>query len=291
MDGNDIRSYVRQVASGRFGVNTEYLVNADEIQIKCAQGAKPGEGGQLMGFKVDKVIASTRHTLPGVTLISPPPHHDIYSIEDLKQLILDLRCVNPRACISVKLVSETGVGTVASGVAKAGADKILISGADGGTGAAPMSSMRYAGLPWEIGLAEAQQALVANGFRSRVILQVDGQLKTGRDVVLAAMLGADEFGFASSILVSMGCVMCRKCQTNTCPVGIATQDPERRAKFKGTPEHVMNYLNSIAEDVRERLASMGFRSLGEIVGRADLIKKRKVFGRASSLDIDRCDAG
>ncbi len=286
VDGNDIRSYVRQVASGRFGVNTEYLVNADEIQIKCAQGAKPGEGGQLMGFKVDKVIASTRHTLPGVTLISPPPHHDIYSIEDLKQLILDLRCVNPRACISVKLVSETGVGTVASGVAKAGADKILISGADGGTGAAPMSSMRYAGLPWEIGLAEAQQALVANGFRSRVILQVDGQLKTGRDVVLAAMLGADEFGFASSILVSMGCVMCRKCQTNTCPVGIATQDPERRAKFKGTPEHVMNYLNSIAEDVRERLASMGFRSLGEIVGRADLIKKRKVFGRASSLDID-----
>ena len=286
IDGRDIRSYVRQVASGRFGVNTQYLANADELQIKCAQGAKPGEGGQLMGFKVDKVIASTRHTLPGVTLISPPPHHDIYSIEDLKQLILDLRCVNPRACISVKLVSETGVGTVASGVAKAGADKILISGADGGTGAAPMSSMRYAGLPWEIGLAEAQQSLVSNGFRSRVILQVDGQLKTGRDVILAALLGADEFGFASSILVSMGCVMCRKCQTNTCPVGIATQDPERRAKFKGTPEHVINYLNSIAEDVRARLASMGFRSLRDIIGRADLIGKRKVFGRASSLDID-----
>ena len=285
LDGRDIRSRVRQVASGRFGVNTEYLVNADEIQIKCAQGAKPGEGGQLMGFKVDKVIASTRHTLPGVTLISPPPHHDIYSIEDLKQLILDLRCVNPKACISVKLVSETGVGTVASGVAKAGADKILISGADGGTGAAPMSSMRYAGLPWEIGLAEAQQSLVSNGFRNRVILQVDGQLKTGRDVIMAALLGADEFGFASSILVSMGCVVCRKCQTNTCPVGIATQDPERRARFKGTPEHVVNYLNSVAEDVRSRLASMGFRSLGEIIGRSDLIVKRKVFGRASSLDI------
>ena len=285
LDGSDIRSRVRQVASGRFGVNTEYLVNADEIQIKCALGAKPGEGGQLMGFKVDKVIASTRHTLPGVTLISPPPHHDIYSIEDLKQLILDLRCVNPKACISVKLVSEAGVGTVASGVAKAGADKILISGADGGTGAAPMSSMRYAGLPWEIGLAEAQQSLVSNGFRSRVILQVDGQLKTGRDVVIAALLGADEFGFASSVLVSMGCVVCRKCQTNTCPVGIATQDPERRARFKGTPEHVINYLNSVAEDVRARLASMGFRSLSEIIGRADLITKRKVFGRASSLDI------
>ena len=285
IDGKDICSHVRQVASGRFGVNTEYLANAEELQIKCAQGAKPGEGGQLMGFKVDKVIAATRHTLPGVTLISPPPHHDIYSIEDLKQLILDLRCVNPKACISVKLVSETGVGTVASGVAKAGADKILISGADGGTGAAPMSSMRYAGLPWEIGLAEAQQSLVSNGFRDRVILQVDGQLKTGRDVIMAALLGADEFGFASSILVSMGCVMCRKCQTNTCPVGIATQDPERRAKFKGTPENVINYLESIANDVRERLAAMGFRSLGEITGRADLIRKRKVFGRASSLDL------
>ncbi|MBR5998834.1 MAG: glutamate synthase subunit alpha, partial [Candidatus Methanomethylophilaceae archaeon] len=285
LDGRDIRSRVRQVASGRFGVNTEYLVNADEIQIKCAQGAKPGEGGQLMGFKVDKVIASTRHTLPGVTLISPPPHHDIYSIEDLKQLILDLRCVNPKACISVKLVSEAGVGTVAAGVAKAGADKILISGADGGTGAAPMSSMRYAGLPWEIGLAEAQQSLVSNGFRGRVILQVDGQLKTGRDVIIAALLGADEFGFATSILVSMGCVVCRKCQTNTCPVGIATQDPERRARFKGTPEHVINYLSSVAEDVRSRLASMGFRRLSDIIGRADLISKRKVFGRASSIDI------
>lgn len=217
VDGRDLRSRVRQVASGRFGVDVSYIINADELQIKCAQGAKPGEGGQLMGFKVDKVIAATRHTLPGVTLISPPPHHDIYSIEDLKQLILDLRCVNPRARISVKLVSESGVGTVASGVAKAGADMILISGSDGGTGAAPMSSMRYAGLPWELGLAEAQQTLSSNGLRGRVVLQTDGQIKTGRDVVIAAMLGAEEYGFATSALVSVGCVMCRKCQTNTCP--------------------------------------------------------------------------
>ena len=283
--GRNIRSAVRQVASGRFGVNTEYLVNAEELQIKCAQGAKPGEGGQLMGFKVDKIIAATRHTLPGVTLISPPPHHDIYSIEDLKQLILDLRCVNPKARISVKLVSEAGVGTVASGVAKAGADKILISGADGGTGAAPMSSMRYAGLPWELGMAEAQQTLVSNGLRGRVVLQVDGQMKTGRDVVMATLLGAEEYGFAASVLVSMGCVMCRKCQTNTCPVGIATQDPEKRARFKGTPENVSNYLMAIARDVRERLAAMGFRSLQEIIGRADLIETRSVSGKASSLDI------
>ncbi len=286
IEGRNIRSSVRQVASGRFGVNTEYLVNADELQIKCAQGAKPGEGGQLMGFKVDRIIAATRHTLPGVTLISPPPHHDIYSIEDLKQLILDLRCVNPTARISVKLVSEAGVGTVASGVAKAGADTILISGADGGTGAAPMSSMRYAGLPWELGIAEAQQSLVSNGLRGRVRLQVDGQMKTGRDVIMAAMLGAEEYGFAASILISMGCVMCRKCQTNTCPVGIATQDPEKRAKFKGTTERIINYLTSIAEDVRRRLSYMGFSKLEQIIGRTDLIAKRKVFGRASKLDID-----
>ena len=286
LEGRNIRSSVRQVASGRFGVNTEYLVNAEELQIKCAQGAKPGEGGQLMGFKVDRIIAATRHTLPGVTLISPPPHHDIYSIEDLKQLILDLRCVNPAARISVKLVSEAGVGTVASGVAKAGADTILISGADGGTGAAPMSSMRYAGLPWELGIAEAQQSLVSNGLRGRVRLQVDGQMKTGRDVIIAALLGAEEYGFAASILVSMGCVMCRKCQTNTCPVGIATQDPEKRAKFKGTTERVINYLMSIAEDVRRHLSSMGFRSLEEVIGRTDLIAKRKVFGRASMLDLE-----
>ena len=285
VDGRNIHSAVRQVASGRFGVDAEYLVNADELQIKCAQGAKPGEGGQLMGFKVDQIIAATRHTLPGVTLISPPPHHDIYSIEDLKQLIFDLRCINPAAKISVKLVSEASVGTVASGVAKAGADIILISGSDGGTGAAPMSSMRYAGLPWELGIAETQQALVSNGLRGRVRLQVDGQMKTGRDVIIAALLGAEEYGFAASILISMGCVMCRKCQTNTCPVGIATQDPAKRARFKGTPEHVINYLTSIAEDVRERLSKMGFRSLDEIIGRADLIDVRKVTGRASMLDV------
>jgi len=283
--GRDIRSAVRQVASGRFGVDTEYLIHADELQIKCAQGAKPGEGGQLMGFKVDQIIAATRHTLPGVTLISPPPHHDIYSIEDLKQLIFDLRCVNPTAKISVKLVSETSVGTVASGVAKAGADIILVSGSDGGTGAAPMSSMRYAGLPWELGLAETQQSLVSNGLRGRVRLQVDGQMKTGRDVIIAALLGAEEYGFAASILISMGCVMCRRCQTNACPVGIATQDPERRAKFKGTPDHVINYLTSIAEDVRRRLADMGFRRLDDIIGRADLISVRDVPGPASTIDI------
>ena len=285
VNGRNIRSAIRQVASGRFGVDTEYLANADELQIKCAQGAKPGEGGQLMGFKVDQIIAATRHTLPGVTLISPPPHHDIYSIEDLKQLIFDLRCVNPTAKISVKLVSEASVGTVASGVAKAGADIILISGADGGTGAAPISSIRYAGLPWELGIAEAQQALVSNGLRGRVRLQVDGQMKTGRDVIMAALLGAEEYGFAASILISMGCVMCRKCQTNTCPVGIATQDPDKRAKFKGTPENVVNYLTAIAEDVRRRLASMGFRSLEEIIGRADLIDIRKTSGRESLMDI------
>ena len=284
-DGRDIHSAVRQVASGRFGVDTEYLVNAEELQIKCAQGAKPGEGGQLMGFKVDPIIAETRHTLPGVTLISPPPHHDIYSIEDLKQLILDLRCVNPDARISVKLVSEAGVGTVASGVAKAGADMILISGADGGTGAAPMSSMRYAGLPWEIGLTEAQQSLVSNGLRGRVRLQVDGQMKTGRDVIMAALMGAEEYGFATSVLISMGCVMCRKCQTNTCPAGIATQDPERRSRFKGTKENVINYLTSVAEDVRSYLSEMGFRSMDEIIGRADLLVERDIDGRASMLDL------
>ncbi len=283
--GKDIRSRVRQVASGRFGVDVSYIVNAEELQIKCAQGAKPGEGGQLMGFKVDGIIAATRHTLPGVTLISPPPHHDIYSIEDLKQLILDLRCANPKAKISVKLVSESGVGTVASGVAKAGADIILISGSDGGTGAAPLSSMRYAGLPWEIGLADAQQALVSNGLRGRVILQTDGQIKTGRDVIIAALLGAEEYGFATSALVAMGCVMCRRCQTNTCPVGISTQDPEKRCRFKGTVENVSNYLRAVAEDVRQYLADMGFRSIGEIVGRADLILRRATTGKTAELDI------
>ena len=283
--GRGTRSAVRQVASGRFGVDARYLVDADEIQIKCAQGAKPGEGGQLMGFKVDSSIAAIRHTLPGVTLISPPPHHDIYSIEDLKQLITDLRAVNPAAKISVKLVSEASVGTVASGVAKAGADIILISGSDGGTGAAPISSMRYAGLPWEIGLASAQQALISNGLRGRVRLQVDGQLKTARDVVVAALLGAEEFGFATSVMISIGCVMCRRCQTNTCPAGIATQDPERRARFRGTVQGITNYLTAVAEDVRRILSEMGFRSLDDIVGRADLITARDIGGKGQCLDI------
>lgn len=284
-DGRNIRSAVKQVASGRFGVTAEYLVNADELQIKVAQGAKPGEGGQLMGFKVDKVIAATRHTIPGITLISPPPHHDIYSIEDLKQLIYDLKCINPTARVSVKLVSEAGVGTVAAGVAKAGADMILISSGDGGTGASPLSSLRYAGSPWETGLAEVQQALVANNLRGRVAVQADGQFKTGRDVIVAALLGAEEFGFATAPMVAMGCIMCRKCQTNTCPVGIATQDPERRAKFAGTKDDIVNYWRLMAEDVRSRLAGMGFTSLDEIIGRADLLEAVPVDGKVSHLDL------
>ena len=284
-DGRSRRSAVKQVASGRFGVTAAYLVDADDIQIKVAQGAKPGEGGQLMGFKVDAEIAAVRHTIPGVTLISPPPHHDIYSIEDLKQLIHDLKCVNPRARISVKLVSETGVGTVAAGVAKAGADAIVVCGADGGTGASPLSSMRYAGAPWETGLSEVQQALVANGLRDRVAVQVDGQLRTGRDVVVAALMGAEEFGFATAPMIAMGCVMCRRCQTNTCPVGIATQDPARRARFAGTADDVRNYWRLLAEDVRRRLAAMGFTSLGDVIGRTDLLGRRLAGGRSDSLDL------
>lgn len=283
-DGRNIRSAVKQVASGRFGVTAEYLVNADELQIKVAQGAKPGEGGQLMGFKVDSVIAATRHTLPGITLISPPPHHDIYSIEDLKQLIFDLKCINPSARISVKLVSESGVGTVAAGVVKAGADMILISSGDGGTGASPLSSIRYAGAPWETGLAEVQQTLKINNLRGRIRLQVDGQMKTGRDVVIAALLGAEEFGFATSPMVAMGCVMCRKCQTNTCPVGIATQDPAKRAKFHATADDIIRYWRFMAEDVRAILASMGFRKLDDIVGRSDLLVPRQTTGKASTID-------
>ena len=270
--GRNTRSAIKQIASGRFGVTSEYLVNADEIQIKIAQGAKPGEGGQLMGYKVDDVIAKTRHTLPGITLISPPPHHDIYSIEDLAQLIYDMRCINPKARISVKLVSGSGVGTIAVGVAKAGADVILISGADGGTGASPLSSIKYAGMPWEIGLAETQQTLVLNRLRERVTLQADGQMKTGRDVVIAALLGAEEFSFSTAPLVALGCVMDRRCHTNTCPAGIATQDPEKRKKFKGTPEHLICYFSHVAEDVRKILAEMGFRSLNDVIGRADLIE-------------------
>jgi glutamate synthase (NADPH) large chain len=270
------RSSIKQVASGRFGVTAEYLVNADELQIKMAQGAKPGEGGQLPGHKVDAIIAKVRHSTPGVTLISPPPHHDIYSIEDLAQLIFDLKNINPNARISVKLVSEAGVGTIAAGVAKAHADVILISGHDGGTGASPVSSIHHAGSPWELGLAETQQVLVMNDLRGRVRLQVDGQLKTGRDVVIGALLGAEEFGFATAPLVATGCIMMRKCHLNTCPVGVATQDPELRKRFPGKPEHVIRYMMFVAEEVRGLLAQLGLRSLDEAVGRTDLIVPRKL---------------
>ncbi len=273
-NGDLRRSAIKQVASGRFGVTANYLVNADEIQIKIAQGAKPGEGGQLPGYKVDEVIAKTRHSIAGVGLISPPPHHDIYSIEDLAQLIYDLKNVNPIARISVKLVSEVGVGTVAAGVAKAHADMILISGDSGGTGASPLTSIKHAGIPWELGLAETQQVLVMNDLRSRVRLQTDGKLQTGRDVVIAALLGAEEFGFSTAPLISMGCIMMRKCHLNTCPVGIATQDPELRKKFKGAPEHVINFFFYVADEVREIMASLGFRTIDEMVGRVDMLKQR-----------------
>ena len=271
-NGDRRRSAIKQVASGRFGVTIHYLVNADELQIKMAQGAKPGEGGQLPGHKVDKYIGSIRHTTPGVGLISPPPHHDIYSIEDLKQLIYDLRCANPQAQVSVKLVSEVGVGTVAAGVSKANADRVLIAGHDGGTGASPLSSIQAAGVPWEIGLAETQQTLLLNELRSRIVVQTDGQLKTGRDVLIAALLGADEMGFSTGPLIATGCIMMRACHLNTCPVGIATQDPELRKRFKGTPEQVVNYFFFVAEEVRELLASLGLRSLDEAIGRVDLLE-------------------
>jgi glutamate synthase domain-containing protein 2/glutamate synthase domain-containing protein 3 len=270
-NGDLRRSAVKQVASGRFGVTTNYLVNADELQIKMAQGAKPGEGGQLPGHKVDEVIARVRHSIPGVGLISPPPHHDIYSIEDLAQLIYDLKNVNPKARIAVKLVSEAGVGTVAAGVAKAHADVVLISGDNGGTGASPLSSIKHAGLPWELGLAEAQQVLLLNDLRSRIRVQTDGKLQTGRDVVIAALLGAEEFGFATMPLISMGCIMMRKCHLNTCPVGIATQDPVLRSRFEGQPEHVINFFFFIAEQVRQHMAKLGFRTVDEMVGRVDKI--------------------
>ncbi len=270
-NGDSMRSAIKQVASARFGVTANYLVNADELQIKMAQGAKPGEGGQLPGFKVDRLIAKIRHSIPGVTLISPPPHHDIYSIEDLKQLIFDLKNINPRARVSVKLVSEVGVGTIAAGVAKAHADHILISGHDGGTGASPISSIQYAGTPWELGLSEAHQTLVLNGLRDRVYLAADGQLKTGRDVVIAALLGAEEFGFATAPLVTQGCIMMRKCHLNTCPTGVATQDPELRKNFAGKPEYVINFMFFIAEEVRELMAAMGFRTFNEMIGQTDRI--------------------
>jgi glutamate synthase (NADPH/NADH) large chain len=250
-------------------VTSEYLVNADELQIKMAQGAKPGEGGQLPGHKVYPWIAKTRYSTPGVGLISPPPHHDIYSIEDLAQLIFDLKNSNPRARISVKLVAEGGVGTVAAGVAKAHSDVVLISGHDGGTGASPLTSLKHAGLPWELGLAETQQVLVLNKLRDRIIVQVDGQMKTGRDVVIGALLGAEEYGFATAPLVVMGCIMMRVCHLNTCPVGIATQDPELRAKFTGAPEFVENFFRFIAEEVRELMAELGFRRIDDMIGRAD----------------------
>ncbi len=286
-NGDLRRSAIKQVASARFGVTAEYLVNADDLQIKIAQGAKPGEGGQLPGHKVDEVIARVRHSIPGVGLVSPPPHHDIYSIEDLAQLIHDLKNANPRARISVKLVAESGVGTVAAGVAKAHADVILISGYDGGTGASPISSIRHAGVPWELGLSETQQVLVLNDLRSRVRLQVDGKLQTGRDVAIAALLGAEEFGFSTAPLISMGCIMMRKCHLNTCPVGVATQDPELRKKFQGQPENVINFFFFVAEDLRRVMAELGFRTVDEMVGRVDCLVQRQDIDhwKASGIDL------
>ncbi|HYM72455.1 MAG TPA: glutamate synthase large subunit, partial [Stellaceae bacterium] len=288
-NGDSKRSAIKQVASGRFGVTTEYLVNADVLQIKMAQGAKPGEGGQLPGHKVDKAIAKVRHSTPGVGLISPPPHHDIYSIEDLAQLIHDLKNANPKAAVSVKLVSEVGVGTVAAGVSKARADHVTIAGYEGGTGASPLTSLTHAGSPWEIGLAETQQTLVRNGLRGRIAVQVDGGLRTGRDVVVGALLGADEFGFATAPLIAAGCVMMRKCHLNTCPVGIATQDPVLRARFTGQPEHVINYFFFVAEEVRELMAELGFRSMNEMVGRVDRLDMVRAVNhwKARGVDLSR----
>ncbi len=288
-EGVSLNSKTKQIASGRFGVTAEYLVNAEELQIKVAQGAKPGEGGQLPGFKVNEIIAKTRNSIPGISLISPPPHHDIYSIEDLAQLIFDLKNINPTAAVSVKLVAESGVGTIAAGVAKAKADLIVISGAEGGTGASPASSMRYAGISPEIGLAESQQTLTLNGLRAQVRLQTDGQLKTGRDVIMMAMLGADEFSFGTLPLIVLGCVMMRKCNTNTCPVGVATQDPKLRERFRGHADYIVNFFTFLAQEVREYLAEMGFKSLNDIIGRTDLIvpKPTEAGSKASTLDFSR----
>src|SRR5689334_22703720 len=286
-NGDLRRSSIKQVASGRFGVTSEYLTNADDIQIKMAQGAKPGEGGQLPGHKVYPWIAKTRYSTPGVGLISPPPHHDIYSIEDLAQLIHDLKNSNPSARVHVKLVSEVGVGTVAAGVSKAHADVVLISGHDGGTGASPLTSLKHAGGPWELGLAETQQTLLLNGLRDRIVVQTDGQLKTGRDVVIAALLGAEEFGFATAPLVVSGCVMMRVCHLDTCPVGIATQNPELRQRFSGKPEFVETFFEFIAEEVRENLAALGFRSIQEAVGQVGSLDLDKAIAhwKASGLDL------
>ncbi|MBW2563552.1 MAG: glutamate synthase large subunit, partial [Deltaproteobacteria bacterium] len=288
-NGDNRSSAVKQVASGRFGVTTEYLINARELQIKVAQGAKPGEGGQLPGHKVNEEIARVRHSTPGVTLISPPPHHDIYSIEDLAQLIFDLKNVNPDARISVKLVSEVGVGTIAAGVSKAHADMVLISGYDGGTGASPLSSIRHAGAPWELGLSETQQTLVLNNLRSRIRVQVDGQMKTGRDVIIAALLGAEEYGFATAVLVVLGCVLLRKCNTNICPVGIATQDPELRRFFAGKPEYVQNFFTMVAQEVREYMAQLGFSKLDDLIGRSDLLETNRAvdFWKVKGLDLSK----
>jgi len=288
-DGLSTRSAIKQVASGRFGVTAEYLVNADELQIKIAQGAKPGEGGQLPGYKVDKIIAKTRHSIPGISLISPPPHHDIYSIEDLAQLIFDLKNINPKAIVSVKLVSESGVGTIAAGVAKAKADLILISGAEGGTGASPSSSIKHAGLPVEIGLAETQQTLVMNNLRGKIRLQTDGQLKTGHDIIISTLLGAEEFGFATSALIVLGCVMMRKCHLNTCPVGVATQNEELRKRFVGRYEYLVNFFTFLAEETREHLAQLGFKTLDEAVGRADLLERKQLpdYPKTEKIDLSR----
>ena len=286
-NGDSRRSAIKQVASGRFGVTSEYLVSADDIQIKMAQGAKPGEGGQLPGNKVYPWIAQVRYSTPGVGLISPPPHHDIYSIEDLAQLIHDLKNANKNARIHVKLVAEVGVGTVAAGVSKAHADVVLISGHDGGTGASPLTSLKHAGAPWELGLAETQQTLMLNGLRDRIVVQVDGQMKTGRDVVIAALLGAEEFGFATAPLVVSGCVMMRVCHLDTCPVGVATQNPELRERFSGKPEFVETFFEYIAEEVREWLAQLGFRTLEEVIGQVELLDTRDAVAhwKASGLDL------
>src|SRR2546421_1171656 len=285
-NGDLRRSAIKQVASARFGVNAEYLVNALELQIKIAQGAKPGEGGQLPGHKVDEYIARLRHSTPGVGLISPPPHHDIYSIEDLAQLIHDLKNANPQARVSVKLVSEVGVGTVAAGVAKAKSDHILISGDSGGTGASPLTSIKYAGIPWELGLAETQQVLVMNNLRGRIILQTDGQIKTGRDVAIAMLLGAEEIGFSTAPLIASGCIMMRVCHLNTCPVGVATQDPELRKKFQGKPEHVINYMFFIAEELREIMAQLGFRTVNDMIGQSDVLEFQEVANHPKARFVD-----
>src|SRR6516225_3195761 len=288
-NGDSMRSAIKQVASGRFGVTAEYLVNSDMMQIKMAQGAKPGEGGQLPGHKVDKTIAKVRYSMPGVGLISPAPHHDIYSIEDLAQLIFDLKNVNPDGLVSVKLVSEVGVGAVADGVSKARADHVTIAGVEGGTGASPLTSIKHAGSPWEIGLAETHQTLVANRLRSRIAVQVDGGMRTGRDVVIGALLGADEFGFSTAPLIAAGCIMMRVCHLNTCPVGVATQDPVLRKRFKGTPEHVINYFFYVAEEVRELMAELGYRTFDEMIGQMQMLDKRQVVEhwKAKGLDFSR----